>query len=51
MTANQTTDGQDPSASDYNFMIDAVIAGLCDVEWAPSPAVMLPQGKNIQMAP
>ncbi len=51
VTANQTTDGQDVGGNDYDFLIDAVIAGLCEVEWAPSPAVMLPQGNNIQLAP
>ncbi len=51
VTANQTSDGQDVGGSDYDFMIDAVVAGLCQVDWAVSPAAMLPKGNNIQAAP
>lgn len=50
VTTNQASDGQDTGGRDYDYLIDAVYAGLCQVNWPLSPAVMLPKGNNI-MAP
>lgn len=47
VTTNQASDGQDVGGRDYDYLIDAVYAGLCQVDWPLSPAVMLPKGNNI----
>ena len=45
VSANQASDGQD-AGSDYDRMIDAALAGLCQVKWPASPLGLLPKGNN-----
>ena len=45
VATNQSSDGQD-SGSSYNRLIDAALAGLCQVKWPVSPLVLMPKGNN-----